>query len=324
MNEQYIYIGNASKTGINKYLFSNENLNLVYTTNDFERCTYLAQNENNLYAVQENENGNILAYKKTSKGLTYIGDKSSLGSGPCHVEISNKKKMLFISNYMNGYFTVYKIKESGEIGELIYNSVNSRKYSHLHCAKVFNNENNLITVDLGMNTLDLYEVQKTSLKKIFSLQFPKNEEPRHIAIYNEKIFLLTEKGCTLYVLRYIQEKLEILYKTSILPNNHVKKETDTGAGIKISSDGKYIYTSLRGHNSISVFKYENEKLELVQNILSYGDTPRDLEIDKTQKYVFVANQDSNEIAIYSRNINTGKLEFLNKQKSPLPTCVLSE
>ena len=69
MNEQYIYIGNASKTGINKYLFSNENLNLVYTTNDFERCTYLAQNENNLYAVQENENGNILAYKKTSKGL---------------------------------------------------------------------------------------------------------------------------------------------------------------------------------------------------------------------------------------------------------------
>lgn len=56
---------------------------------------------------KETETGNILAYKKTSKGLTYINTKSSLGSGPCHIEISNKKKMLFISNYMNGYFTVY-------------------------------------------------------------------------------------------------------------------------------------------------------------------------------------------------------------------------
>lgn len=324
MSKQYIYIGNASKIGVSTYLFSNEQLNLISSTNDFERCTYLAQNKNNLYAVQETENGNILAYKKTSKGLTYINTKSSLGSGPCHIEISNKKKMLFISNYMNGYFTVYKLKENGEIGEVIHNSVNNKKHSHLHCSKLFNNDANLITVDLGMNILDLYEIQKTSLKKTFSLQFPQNTEPRHIAVHNEKIFLLTEKSCDLYSLTYIKGKIEILSKTTILPNNHLKKENDTGAGIKISSDGKYIYASLRGHNSISVFKYENKKLELVQNILSYGDTPRDLDIDKTQKYLFVANQDSNEISIFSRNIDTGKLKFLNKQKTLLPTCVLSE
>ncbi len=324
MNEQYVYIGNTSKDGINRYLFTGERLKLISTITNTERCTYLAQNKNNLYAVQETSCGNILAYKKTSEGLTYIGKKSSLGSGPCHIEISNKKKMLFISNYMDGYFTVYKLKEHGEVENIIYNSVNNKKYSHLHCAKVFNNDNNLITVDLGADILNLYEIQEDSLKNIFSLQFPRGIEPRHIAIYNENIFLLTEKSCMLYVLKHIEGKLEILYKTSILPNNHKKQENDTGAGIKVSSDGRYIYTSLRGHNSISVFKYENKKVELVQNILSYGDTPRDLEIDKTQKYLFVANQDSNEIAIFSRNINNGKLDFFNKQKSPLPTCVLSE
>lgn len=329
MEKQYIYIGNASKSGINKYLFSNGKLDFISSTNDFERCTYLVQNESNVYAVQEignqNEPGNVIAYKKSSKGLIYIDKKSSLGSGPCHIEISGKNRMLFISNYMNGYFTAYKINDNGTIGKNIYNNVIDINKSHLHCAKVFNGEQNLITVDLGIDILELYDIRSTGVQKLSEIKLEPNTEPRHITVSkNNTIFLLTEKSCELYVLNCNQNKLNILHKTSILPKNHIKMQNDTGAAIKLSADGRYIYTTLRGHNSISVFKYENKKLELVQNILSYGNTPRDLEIDKTQKYIFVANQDSDEILIYSRDINTGKLNFLNKQKSLMPTCVLSE
>lgn len=329
MEKQYIYIGNASKSGVNKYLFSNGNLEFISSTNDFERCTYLVQNESNIYAVQEignlNETGNVIAYKKSSKGLIYIDKKSSLGSGPCHIEISGKNRMLFISNYMNGYFTAYKLNNNGTIGKIFYNNVIDINKSHLHCAKVFNNEKNLITVDLGMDILELYDIQSTGIQKLSEIKLEPNTEPRHIATdKNDTIFLLTEKSCELYVLNCKQDKLNILHKKSILPKNHIKMQNDTGAAIKISADGRYIYTTLRGHNSISVFKYENKKLELVQNILSYGNTPRDLEIDKTQKYILVANQDSDEISIYSRDIDTGKLKFLNKQNSLLPTCVLSE
>ena len=329
MEKQYIYIGNASKSGINIYLFSNGKLDFISSTNDFERCTYLVQNESNVYAVQEignqNEPGNVIAYKKSSKGLIYIDKKSSLGSGPCHIEISGKNRMLFISNYMNGYFTAYKINDNGTIGKNIYNNVIDINKSHLHCAKVFNGEQNLITVDLGIDILELYDIRSTGVQKLSEIKLEPNTEPRHITVSkNNTIFLLTEKSCELYVLNCNQNKLNILHKTSILPKNHIKMQNDTGAAIKLSADGRYIYTTLRGHNSISVFKYENKKLELVQNILSYGNTPRDLEIDKTQKYIFVANQDSDEISIYSRDINTGKLNFLNKQKSLMPTCVLSE
>ena len=329
MEKQYIYIGNASKSGINKYLFSNGKLDFISSTNDFERCTYLVQNESNVYAVQEignqNEPGNVIAYKKSSKGLIYIDKKSSLGSGSCHIEISGKNRMLFISNYMNWYITDYKINDNGTIGKNIYNNVIDINKSHLHCAKVFNGEQNLITVDLGIDILELYDIRSTGVQKLSEIKLEPNTEPRHITVSkNNTIFLLTEKSCELYVLNCNQNKLNILHKTSILPKNHIKMQNDTGAAIKLSADGRYIYTTLRGHNSISVFKYENKKLELVQNIFSYGNTPRDLEIDKTQKYIFVANQDSDEISIYSRDINTGKLNFLNKQKSLMPTCVLSE
>ncbi len=265
MEKQNMYLGNASKSGIFTYLFTNGKLKYISSTQDFERCTYLTQDENYIFAVQEigdeNNCGYVISYKKTSKGLMYINKKTSLGSNPCHIDISPKNRMLFISNYRDGYFSTYKINFDGSIGQLIHNEVIDSKKSHLHCAKVFNNEQNVITVDLGMNILTVYEINSNKLVKLSS------------------------------------KKLK---------------------------DGKFIYTTLRGHNSISVFKYENNELELLQNILSYGNTPRDLEIDKIQRYLLVANQDSDEISIYSRDVNTGKLKFINKQNTLLPTCILSE
>jgi len=328
MEKQYTFIGNASKSGISTYLFKDGKLQFSSSTQDFERCTYLAQDKNYIYAVQEigdeNKCGYVISYKKTSKGLMYINKKSSAGSNPCHIEISPKNRMLFVSNYRDGYFSTYKINFDGSIGKLIHNEVIDSKKSHLHCAKVFNNEHNVITVDLGMDILTVYEIYSNKLLKISSNKLEDGTEPRHIAIYNNNIFLVSEKSCELYLLNFCNQKINILQKASILPINHIKKPNDTGAAIKVSNDGKYIYTTLRGHNSISVFKYENNKIELLQNILSYGNTPRDLEIDKTQKYLLVANQDSDEISIYSRDVNTGKLKFINKQNTSLPTCILSE
>ena len=328
MKKEYIYVGNTSKSGINIYSFLSGKMQFISSTQDFERCTYLAQDGNYVFAVQEigdtNNCGYVVSYKKNQNNLEFLNKKDSAGSNPCHIEISHKNRMLFISNYMNGFFSVYKINSDGSIGDLIYNEVIDNKKSHLHCSKVFNNEKNVITVDLGMDTLNVYEIKKDTLQKICTKRFEDGTEPRHIAVANDRLFLITEISCKLYELDFKNNKLEIVQEISILPKEHLKAKNDTGAAIKISNDGKFIYTSIRGHNSISVFRYKNNKIELVQNILSYGNTPRDLEIDKTEKYLLVANQDSDEISIYSRNKKTGKLDFIEKQNTLLPTCILSE
>lgn len=328
MKKEYIYVGNTSKSGINIYSFLSGKMQFISSTQDFERCTYLAQDGNYVFAVQEigdtNNCGYVVSYKKNQNNLEFLNKKDSAGSNPCHIEISHKNRMIFISNYMNGFFSAYKINSDGSIGDLIYNEVIDNKKSHLHCSKVFNNEKNVITVDLGMDTLNVYEIKKDTLQKICTKRFEDGTEPRHIAVANDRLFLITEISCKLYELDFKNNKLEIVQEISILPKEHLKAKNDTGAAIKISNDGKFIYTSIRGHNSISVFRYKNNKIELVQNILSYGNTPRDLEIDKTEKYLLVANQDSDEISIYSRNKKTGKLDFIEKQNTLLPTCILSE
>lgn len=330
MKKQYLYIGNCSEKGIIKYKFDDNKLEYMFSTNDFSRCTYLAQTSEYIYTTQEicdlnNKNsGYIIFYKKNLNNLNFIGKIESLGSYPCHIELSNKNGIIFISNYMDGYFTAYKIEKNGTFGNKLLNEVIDKNKSHMHCCKLFNDEKNLITIDLGTNIVAVYSIYSNTVKKITQLQLPENTEPRHISVYNNIIFLITEKSCELYVLELKNNQLQILRKISILPPDYIKKDSDTGAAIKISKDGKYIYSTIRGHNSISVFKYEDENIKFIQNISSYGQIPRDLEIDKTQKYVFVANQNSDEIAIFKRNIETGKLSYMNSYNVPSPTCILVE
>ena len=330
MEKQYLYIGNCSENGVIKYKFEDNKLEYIFSSNDFSRCTYLAQNDKYIYVTQEicdlsNKNsGYILAYKKDLNSLNFIGKIESLGSYPCHIELSNKNKIIFISNYMDGYFTAYKIEKNGTLANILTNEIIEKNKSHMHCCKLFNDENNLITVDLGTDTLTVYSICSNDVKKISQLKLPEGTEPRHVSIYNNIIFLITEKSCELYSLEFKNNQLQILDKKSILSPNYLKNDSDTGAAIKISKDGKYIYTSIRGHNSISIFKYEDKNLKFIQNISSNGQTPRDIEIDKTQNHLFVANQNSNEIAIFKRNIITGKLNYINSYKAPSPTCILME
>ena len=196
MKKEYIYVGNTSRSGINVYSFLSGKMQFVSSTQDFERCTYLAQDGNYVFAVQEigdtNNCGYVVSYKKNHNNLEYINKKSSAGSNPCHIEISHKNRMIFISNYMNGFFSAYKINSDGSIGNLIYNEVIDNKKSHLHCSKVFNNEKNVITVDLGMDTLNVYEIKKDTLQKICTKRFEDGTEPRHIAVANDRLFLITE------------------------------------------------------------------------------------------------------------------------------------
>ena len=61
--------------------------------------------------------------------------------------------------------------------------------------------------------------------------------------------------------------------------------------------------------------------ELIQNINSGGELPWDIELDKTENYLLVANSGSNKISIFKRTRKTGILKFKNSIEMESPTCV---
>lgn len=326
MKTQDVYIGNTSTNGIYKYKFKNGELIKADSeeksqTRVFERCTYLALNKKHLYSVVEKEDGIIVEYQREQNGLKYIEKNLSYGKGPCHIEIAPKNNLLFVSNYIDGYYTIFKINSNGVIGNPIYHKIENKKKSHAHCIKVASNGKFFCVVDLGADLLIVYEIKNNIIKEVDRLKFKNNTEPRHIAICKNIIYLITEKSCELYTIRFKNNKLEILDVKSLLPQNIKIKDNYTGCAIKVTKDFKNIYTTIRGHNSISVFKIKNNKIEMVQNKNCGGDLPRDLELDKTENYVLVANSDDNKISIFRRDKKSGKLEFKNSEETESPTCV---
>ena len=94
---------------------------------------------------------------------------------------------------------------------------------------------------------------------------------------------------------------------------HLVVHHNGAAAVYISNDGKYIYVSNRGHNSIAVFKVNDDHtLSLVQRVSTFGDFPRDFNWDESEKYLVAANQNSDNATLYLRNTGTGTLTPIQK------------
>ena len=115
------------------------------------------------------------------------------------------------------------------------------------------------------------------------------------------------------------EKQQIV---STLPANF--KETSYCADIHVSADGKYLYGSNRGHNSIAVFEINSEtkQLKSIGFVSVEGNWPRNFAISPNGNFLLVANQRSGNITVFKIKKETGMPEFTGTQiKIPAPVCV---
>lgn len=94
--------------------------------------------------------------------------------------------------------------------------------------------------------------------------------------------------------------------------------------LELNTEGKFVYTSNRGHNSIAIFKVnsQNGALELVGFEPVKGANPRNFSLIPDDKFLLVANQDSNNIVSFKRDVETGKLLFVNEISAPNPVRIL--
>jgi 6-phosphogluconolactonase len=149
--------------------------------------------------------------------------------------------------------------------------------------------------------------------------------PRHLGFHgNEKwVYVVNELDCTLTLLKKGSDfKYEISSSISTLPANY--SEPNTCADIHISSDGKFLYASNRGHNSIAVFGINSQDglLNLVGHESTRGNGPRNFSLSPGDDYLLVANQHSKNIVSFKRNKDTGLLNYVSEIKAPTPVCIV--
>jgi 6-phosphogluconolactonase len=94
---------------------------------------------------------------------------------------------------------------------------------------------------------------------------------------------------------------------------------NTAAEIAVRQDGKFLYTSNRGHDSIAVYSVDERSGELTlrQRVPSRGKVPRYFTFDPTGKWLMVSNQEGGNVSVFSVDSGSGELKPVG-EPVPLP------
>ncbi|GAB3049661.1 lactonase family protein [Virgibacillus ainsalahensis] len=298
--------------------------------------TYLAISENGryLYSVaQEDELGGVAAYEiQGAQGeLRSINSELKEGKPPCHVTTFNKE--LVTANYHEGTSELSRINEQGAVGAP--SSVmqhegdgphNRQEKPHVHYAGHTPDGKYVVTADLGTDELTTYQVEGDALVNVHTFRTKAGSGPRHITFHpnGKTAYLMTELSSEVIVLDYNAEQGRFTEKQTIraIPENF--KETNDASAIHISSDGRFVYTGNRGHNSITVFQVDEQSdtLTLIDHTPTGGNWPRDFVLDPSESFIIASNQHTGNLVLFSRDKDSGRLTQLESEvEVPEVVCV---
>lgn len=237
--------------------------------------------------------------------LTIGNKKVSLGSDTaCHLSYDQTNSLFYTSHYHAGVLKV--IKEINNEFRVI-DTYSYGDNAKIHFASYIDNLSLTGVCDLGNDNFHLYEVVTDKLVSKASFAFPKGSGPRHFVHHHNKpiIYVITEHTAEIYVLQYQNEVLTLLHTVSL-------QQGDASA-IRITNDGKFLYGADRKDNSISAYEILSDGFLIPTQVMeTFGIHPRDFNISLDEKWVVVANMESNNLSLYSRDRQSGSLILVDK------------
>jgi 6-phosphogluconolactonase len=294
-----------------------------------------------LYAANENATGTVTAFSldpATGK-LTLLNSAASHGNGPCHLVVDHGGNFLFVANYGSGNIAVLPLHADGSLGESTTviqhagSSANKARQSgpHAHCVTQSPDGHFVMVEDLGLDQVMVYRFDAadgalTANDPPFA-KLPPGTGPRHLAFSPNGRFayVVGEMFSNITAFHYDRTRgaLDSFQTISMLPDNF--KGNNSGAEVVIHPNGKFLYGSNRGDNSVAVFAVDSGKgtLTALERVPTQGKTPRSIAIDPTGQYLFAAHQDSDSIVVFKINSKTGIPAATGEVlEAGAPVCVL--
>jgi 6-phosphogluconolactonase len=337
------YVGTYTKEeskGVYQFTLDTEKKEIldVKLAAELDNPTYVCVSDDNknLYAVaKEGENGGVTAFSINSETgvLTKLNSQTSAGAPPCHVSVNQNGSNVLTANYHTKKIESYLTNEDGSVNPAISAIEHEgsgpherQEKPHMHFAGFTPDEKYVIAIDLGSDRIITYHVDNGRLHEAQVFKAKPGSGPRHITFHPNKPFayVMTELSSEVHVLQYDEQSGSFTEQQYISTIPEDFNETNDGSAIHISSDGKYVYAGNRGHNSIGVFKIDQESghLTFMEWTSTEGNWPRDFVLDPSERFLVATNQKSNTMTLFSRDKSTGKLTLLQSGvKVPEPVCV---
>ena len=351
--ELLVYVGtytSGKSEGIYLYrlnLASGE-LKHVATTRGVKDPSFLAiaPSRRYLYAVNEVEefagkkSGALSAFavdQRTGE-LRLLNQQPSLGGAPCYVVVDRTGRFVLVANYSGGNFAALPARSDGSLGEAtdvkqdLGSSINAERQEgpHAHCIVLDPANRFAYACDLGTDKIMIFRFDARRGKLIPNgkpwVQVKPGAGPRHLTFHprGKYAYVINELQATVTAFAHdqVHGNLKELQTVPTLPKDFAG--ADTSADIHVSPDGRFLYCSNRGHDSIAAFKIDsrNGKLTFIARESTGGKTPRNFAIDPTGAFLLAANQKSDNIVTFRLDSKTGRLGVTGHAvEVPSPVCL---
>lgn len=309
------YTNYGKSKGITIFDVNEENGKLVKRSEvEVNNCSYLCVSADKKYLYAVVDEG-IASFSIGADGsLSQIGLSSIKGMRGCYVCVDSKNRYLFVAGYHDGKVTVLRIDQEGVAGEITdyffeqgYGSVVEGNFRpHISCVKLTPDEKYLCTVSSGIDQIKVFRVDYTSgaLEFVDIIRCEVDSSPRQLTFSTDgrHMYVMGEKKTYIVVYNYedFGERPEFTFKQLVSTIPHKSDEISVACVVKTSADGKYVFASNAGSNTLAAFeRHEDDGLLYQKFVLPIsGEYPKDIELFPDGNNILCMNNMSGSVTSF--------------------------
>jgi 6-phosphogluconolactonase len=237
------------------------------------------------------------------------------GENAVFVGTDRTGKWLLSASYNAGKVVVHGLKDDGTIETPPVQTIETEKTAH--CIAIDPKNRFVFVPHVAPNAVYQFRLDPATGKLTDAGKAPGGADkagPRHLAFHPTRslAFSSDESGSSITAYRYDEKTgLKAAQTLSTLPADF--KGQNTTAEVKVHPNGKFVWVSNRGHDSLAGFAIDDSGKLTALARTPTEKTPRSFEIDPDGKYLFAAGEGSGKLAVYRINADKGELQRLHTE-----------
>ena len=256
---------------------------------------YLQQTGKRLWAIlcapfADSRESAVAAYDVQS-GERVTELLSTRGEVACHLAVEGDD--VYCANYVSG--SVFMAPDRLDVHQGKGPDPKRQEAPHVHSTFLSPDKRYLLSCDLGLDSIFVYD---RDLRLVSVARVPSGAGPRHTVFSKDGkyVYCINEMAATVSTFAYDNGYLTYLQDVSAKPQGFDGQ--GAGSAIRLSEDGKRLYVTERGSNTVALFAVNGENLTLMEHYSSYGNHPRDFDLIAEGRYAVCTNQFGNCFVLY--------------------------
>jgi len=269
--------------------------------------------------------------------MKLLNRQSTRGTASCYLDVDATGKTVLVANYTTGNVASLPVKSDGSLGEAasFFQHAGSgadpvrQKGPNAHCFVVSPDNRFAFAADLGIDQVLGYRLEAATAKLTPNqppfAKSPPGAGPRHLTFHpnGKHIYVINELKNSVTLFDYAADSGTLTERQTIstLPADFTG--TSHCADLKITPNGRFLYGTNRGHDSIAAYRLADDgKLTLIGIEPSLGKGPQNLLIAANGTLLLCANMPGNNLAVFRIDGATGSLKAIGTPLGqPSPSCI---